>query len=88
MAPTAGGRLSRAGSELCERYEAATGRSLDGIDYYRAFSHWRLAAIGQGVYKRYLVGRHGRANRDMDLDAYKAERSDPGGRRTSELLGG
>ncbi|MEM8766343.1 MAG: phosphotransferase family protein [Pseudomonadota bacterium] len=69
VSPTAlGGFPSR--DELCERYEAATGRSLAGIDYYRAFSHWRLAAIGQGVYKRYLVGAMG-ANRDMDLDAYK-----------------
>lgn len=55
---------------LCERYEASTGRNLDGIDYYRAFSHWRLAAIGQGVYKRYLVGAMG-SNRDLDLDVYK-----------------
>jgi aminoglycoside phosphotransferase (APT) family kinase protein len=68
-APTAaGGFPSR--DELCERYEAATGRSLAGIDYYRAFSHWRLAAIGQGVYKRYLVGAMG-SNRGMDLDSYK-----------------
>jgi aminoglycoside phosphotransferase (APT) family kinase protein len=69
VAPTAvGGFPSR--EEVRQRYEAATGRSLDGIDYYRAFSHWRLAAIGQGVYKRYLVGAMG-DNRDMDLDAYK-----------------
>ncbi len=69
VTPTAlGGFPSR--DDLCERYEAATGRSLGGIDYYRAFSHWRLAAIGQGVYKRYLVGAMG-SNRDMDLDAYK-----------------
>jgi aminoglycoside phosphotransferase (APT) family kinase protein len=69
QAPTAvGGFPTRA--ELCARYEAATGRDLSGINYYRAFSHWRLAAIGQGVYKRYLVGAMG-ANRDMDLDAYK-----------------
>ena len=52
------------------RYEQATGRDLSGIDYYRAFSHWRLAAIGQGVYKRYLVGAMGE-RRDMDLEAYK-----------------
>ena len=57
--------------ELCARYESATGRSLAGINYYRAFSHWRLAAIGQGVYKRYLVGAMG-ANREMDLEAYKS----------------
>jgi len=69
QAPTAvGGFPTRA--DLCARYEAATGRDLSGINYYRAFSHWRLAAIGQGVYKRYLVGAMG-ANRDMDLDAYK-----------------
>ena len=55
---------------MCARYESATGRDLSGINYYRAFSHWRLAAIGQGVYKRYLVGAMG-ANRDMNLDVYK-----------------
>jgi len=69
QSPTAaGGFPTRA--EMRERYEAATGRDLSGINYYRAFSHWRLAAIGQGVYKRYLVGAMG-ANRDMNLDNYK-----------------
>ena len=63
-----GGFLDR--DALCARYEAATGRSLDGINYYRAFSHWRLAAIGQGVYKRYLVGAMGE-NRDLDLEVYR-----------------
>ncbi len=66
---TAGGFVSR--EMLCERYTAATGRDLSGINYYRAFSHWRLAAIGQGVYKRYLVGAMGE-NRGMDLEVYKA----------------
>lgn len=56
--------------EIRQRYERATGRDLSGIDYYRAFSHWRLAAIGQGVYKRYLVGAMG-DRPDMDLEAYK-----------------
>ncbi len=70
LTPTSiGGFPSR--DALCERYHDATGRDLSGIDYYRAFSHWRLAAIGQGVYKRYLVGAMGE-NRDMDLDTYKA----------------
>ena len=55
---------------LTQRYGDATGRDLAGINYYRAFSHWRLAAISQGVYKRYLVGAMGE-NRDMDLEAYK-----------------
>ena len=69
VAPTAiGGFPDR--DELCQRYCDATGRDLTDIDYYRAFSHWRLAAIGQGVYKRYLVGAMG-DNPDVDLDAYK-----------------
>jgi len=55
--------------ELCQRYEIATGRDLSQINYYRAFSHWRLAAIGQGVYKRYLVGAMG--DNAVDLDAHK-----------------
>jgi aminoglycoside phosphotransferase (APT) family kinase protein len=57
-------------AEIAARYAARTGRDLAGINYYRAFSHWRLAAIGQGVYKRYLVGAMGQ-NRGMNLDVYK-----------------
>jgi aminoglycoside phosphotransferase (APT) family kinase protein len=69
VAPTAvGGFPDR--DEICARYQAASGRDLSAINYYRAFSHWRLAAIGQGVYKRYLVGAMGE-NRGMDLEAYK-----------------
>lgn len=69
LAATAvGGFASR--DEMTARYATATGRDLSDIDYYRAFSHWRLAAIGQGVYKRYLVGAMGE-NRDMDLEVYK-----------------
>jgi aminoglycoside phosphotransferase (APT) family kinase protein len=67
--PTAaGGFPSR--EALSARYAEATGRDLGGINYYRAFSHWRLAAIGQGVYKRYLVGAMGE-DRDLDLEQYK-----------------
>jgi aminoglycoside phosphotransferase (APT) family kinase protein len=69
VTPTsAGGFCSR--DELAERYALKTGRDLSAINYYRAFSHWRLAAIGQGVYKRYLVGAMG-DNHDVDLDAHK-----------------
>ena len=67
-ATAAGGFVSR--EILTDRYAQATGRDLSEINYYRAFSQWRLAAIGQGVYKRYLVGAMGE-NRDMDLEAYK-----------------
>lgn len=66
MSPTAvGGFFSR--DEFTDYYASKTGRDLSTINYYRAFSHWRLAAIGQGVYKRYLVGAMGE-NRDVDID--------------------
>lgn len=69
QSPTAvGGYPSR--DEICSVYERRTGRDLSGIDYYRAFSHWRLASIGQGVYKRYLVGAMGDAT-GVDLDKQK-----------------
>ena len=57
-------------SELCDIYADRTGRDLSRINYYRAFQHWRLAAIGQGVYKRYLVGAMGE-DREVDLEAQK-----------------
>ena len=67
MSPTSiGGFPSRA--EMSERYEELTQRSLEKINYYRAFSHWRLAAIAQGVYKRYLVGAMGK--QEFDLERY------------------
>ena len=41
---------------IVERYEALTGRDASGIQYYRAFQYWRLAAIVEGVLARYLKG--------------------------------
>jgi aminoglycoside phosphotransferase (APT) family kinase protein len=69
QSPTAvGGYPTR--DELCEVYANNTGRDLSQINYYRAFAHWRLAAIGQGVYKRYLMGAMGK-DREVDLDKQK-----------------
>lgn len=68
MPTTAGGFCTRA--ELMDRYASLTGFDLSHIDYYRAFSHWRIAAIRQGVYKRYLVGAMGES-RSFDLAGYK-----------------
>ncbi|MGR8919467.1 MAG: phosphotransferase family protein [Gammaproteobacteria bacterium] len=65
---TIGGFGSRA--ELAERYAAASGRDLSAIDYYRAFSYWRIAAIRQGVYKRYLEGAMGERE-GVDLELFK-----------------
>ena len=55
---------------ISAHYAQLSGRDLGGIGYYRAFSHWRLAAIGQGVYKRYLVGAMGERD-DFDLETYR-----------------
>ncbi len=56
---------------MCDRYAELTGRDLGGIDYYRAFSHWRIAAINQGVYKRYLDRALGHGPK-IDLEDKKA----------------
>jgi len=54
-APTAvGGFPTR--QELIDTYAKATGRNVSRINYYRALSYWRLAAISQGVYRRYMEG--------------------------------
>jgi aminoglycoside phosphotransferase (APT) family kinase protein len=66
IAPTSlGGYPSR--DEMCEIYATRTGRDLSDINYYRAFSHWRLAAIGQGVHKRFLEGAMG-DNLEVDFE--------------------
>lgn len=56
--------------ELIERYAARTGRDLSSIDYYVAFSCWRLAVISEGVYARYLHGAMG--DQRLDLAPMKA----------------
>ena len=64
----AGGFISR--QTLAEQYSTTTGRDLSEINYYRAFSYWRLASIAQGAYKRYVDGAMGE-NREIDLDEMK-----------------
>ena len=41
---------------MLDRYTELTGRDVAGVDYYRAFQYWRLAAIVEGVLARYLKG--------------------------------
>ena len=62
----AGGFQTR--EELLERYTELTGRDTQGVDYYRAFQYWRLAAICEGVLDRYLQGKMGAS---VDTDLYK-----------------
>jgi aminoglycoside phosphotransferase (APT) family kinase protein len=55
--------------DLLHRYSSRTGRDLSGIDYYVAFSCWRLAVISEGVYARYLHGAMG--DQLVDIDQFK-----------------
>jgi aminoglycoside phosphotransferase (APT) family kinase protein len=61
---TAPGFTTRAA--LRDRYAAASGRDLSGIDYYVAFSFWRLACILEGVLARILQGARGGDQGDAD----------------------
>jgi len=57
--------------ELAALYADEMGVDLAAIDYYRAFAHWRLACIGEGVYARYLGGQQGSQDEEIDLDAMR-----------------
>ena len=79
-----GGFWSR--EAMIEAYAKKTGRDLSRINYYRGFSHWRLAAIGQGVIQA-LSGRgHGRRpGRRSRTDEGRRADTRPGGAGISRL---
>lgn len=54
--------------ELIDRYARATGRDVGRLDYYVAFAYWKLAAILEGVYARYVGGAMG--DDGFDFSAY------------------
>ncbi len=68
--PTGAGGFGDYG-ELVERYATRTGRDVSNLNYYVAFSCWRLAVISQGVYARFLHGAMG----DQQIDLENARRS-------------
>ncbi len=61
---TVGGFTDR--ESMLGHYEQLTGRDVSNVDYYRAFSYWRLAAIVEGVLSRYRAGAMG-AEADTDV---------------------
>ncbi|MFN8628673.1 MAG: phosphotransferase family protein [Candidatus Binatia bacterium] len=68
----AGGFASR--DEIAARYRKATDTDLSEIDYYRAFSYWRLAVISEGIYARYRHGTMGgRAGTDPEIFRERVE---------------
>lgn len=65
-APTsAGGFPFR--EELAQRYAKRTGLSVENLDFYISFNHWKSAAILHGVYARYREGKKSTEGVDMDL---------------------
>jgi aminoglycoside phosphotransferase (APT) family kinase protein len=67
-ATTCGGFPDR--ETILARYEELTGFSTKGVDYYRAFQYWRLAAIVEGVLSRYKQGVMGDA---VDLGVFESQ---------------
>ena len=57
--------------QLVERYATRSGLDLSGIDYYVAFSSWRLAIISEGVYARYLAGVMGDSPDPTIVETFK-----------------
>ena len=53
--------------ELAARYSAGSGRAVDDVDFYVAFSYWRLACIIEGVYARALAGAQGDTGVDPEI---------------------
>ncbi|GAA2045429.1 phosphotransferase family protein [Catenulispora yoronensis] len=45
-----------AGREVVDRYQAATGLIVDDLDWYVAFSHYKLAVVLEGIHYRHEHG--------------------------------
>jgi aminoglycoside phosphotransferase (APT) family kinase protein len=52
--------------EMADRYARRSGRDLSNIEYYVAFSHWKLACILQGVMVRAEAGAQGERGHDIE----------------------
>ncbi|MEO6958059.1 MAG: phosphotransferase family protein [Antricoccus sp.] len=52
--------------QLADQYAAGTGADLSRLAYYMAFSRWRAACIGAGVYSRYIAGVMGEIPKNID----------------------
>ncbi len=61
-------------AEVAARYEQRSGRSLDALPWFTAFSYWKMGCIVEGVYARRLQGaRGGATERDVDSIAQRAD---------------
>jgi aminoglycoside phosphotransferase (APT) family kinase protein len=69
-ATSASGFWNRA--DLAARYAEVSGRDLTHLDFYIAFSCWKLACILEGVYARYLAGALGEHSAE-ELAPFRAQ---------------
>lgn len=60
----AGGFASR--DDVVSRYAQRTGFDLEDIEYYRAFQHWKVAILAEGVKRRYETATMATSNVDFD----------------------
>ena len=51
--------------DAVDRYGARTGFDTSAVDYYRAFQHWRMAVLAEGVKRRYESAHM--ANAEVDF---------------------
>lgn len=72
-------------ASLVERYASRTGRDVSNIDYYVAFSHWRLAVISEGVYARFLHGAMGDQHDPAALEMFRQATEDLAGTAAAAL---
>ena len=56
------------------RYAELSGRDVSDLGYWMAFNAWRSAAIGEGVYRRYIDGKMGALPDDVETYARSVER--------------
>jgi aminoglycoside phosphotransferase (APT) family kinase protein len=59
--------------ELVARYSAGSGRAVEDVDFYVAFSFWRLACILEGVYARSRSGAQGDTSVDPEVFGRRVE---------------
>jgi aminoglycoside phosphotransferase (APT) family kinase protein len=52
-------------ADVIERYAARTGFDVSAVDWYRAFQHWRMAVLAEGVKQRYVTAQMADIEVDM-----------------------
>lgn len=62
--PTVTGEFGRR-TDVLRRYAERTGFDVSAIGFYRAFQHWRMAVLAEGVKKRYEAAQMATADVDF-----------------------